>query len=407
MDLRSAVGSATLKTFIAISAAHALGDCLGGVWPMFKMLAGVDLAAAGVITTVATIAGTMMQPVFGHWADRGHQRTCIVLGTWLTAMVLLFGPMARYLDLNHPLVWVALCVVLLLIRTGQGMYHPAGASLAGSTSAGRRSTLVSIYIMCGMTGFSLSHLTFSWVYVKLDRELEWLIIPVGLIMLAVMVWCRPRENHHEDRPSIGAMLSRIWELRGKLFELYIVLSLVSGIGFGFIFIMPELARDFGYSNWIVKGGGHVMLVFGSAIVIIPVGMIADRVGRKRVLIITLAMGIGLFYFLLLTPWVTGRQFLEWEFLVLLFLTGGFTGCPNPLGVAHGQALDPKHQSMITGVLMGLAWALGAVIPTIVGFVAKQQEYGPVDALIWTGLGYFVALWLAFWIPRTPRETAAA
>ena len=396
--MRDTIRSTTLKTFIAISVAHALADCAGGVWPMFKKLAEIDLRAAGVIATVGTIIGCTLQPFFGHWADRGRARTCVLLGAWLAMASLLFGPIARYLDVNSLPVWGLLLVIMVTIRTGQAMYHPAGASLAGSTATKRRSTFVSLYIMCGMIGFSLSHLSFSVVYDWLDQRTEWLFVPLGLVMLGVGWWCRPRESKHEEPPSLGAMLRPLWNLRRKLFALYIMLSLVSGVGFGWIFIMPEFAEGKEYATWIVNGGGMLAMVFGSAVVIIPVAMLADRFGRKRVIIVTLTIGIALFYLV-----VAGPRLPEWAFLALLFLAGGFTGCPNPLGVAHGQALDVKHSSMITGVLMGLAWALGAIGPTIVGFLAKQPTLRPEGALMWTGIGYFVALGFALWIPRTPRH----
>ena len=62
--------NATVGTFIAVVVAHIMVDFMGmSVWPVYKTLAGLDVAKAGWIATVIGMSGTALQPVFGLIAD--------------------------------------------------------------------------------------------------------------------------------------------------------------------------------------------------------------------------------------------------------------------------------------------------------------------------------------------------
>ena len=87
----------TVGTFIAVVVAHVMADFMGmSVWPVYKTLAGLDVAKAGWIATVIAMSGTAMQPLFGSSADRFGARRIILLGALLTSFALLLGPLADH-----------------------------------------------------------------------------------------------------------------------------------------------------------------------------------------------------------------------------------------------------------------------------------------------------------------------
>ena len=155
--------NATVGTFIAVVVAHIMVDFMGmSVWPVYKTLAGLDVAKAGWIATVIGMSGAALQPLFGLIADRFGPRRVILLGTLLTSFALLLGPLVDYqsaLDSRLPTLfglsgfYLVVFMILAAGRLGQDMFHPSGAGLAGSFSARRGSMFVAVFIAVGSIGF--------------------------------------------------------------------------------------------------------------------------------------------------------------------------------------------------------------------------------------------------------------
>ena len=96
-SLEADVTRRTVGTFIAVVIAHVMVDFMGmSVWPVYKTLAGLDVAKAGWIATVVAMSGTALQPLFGSIADRFGARRIILLGALLTSFALLLGPLADH-----------------------------------------------------------------------------------------------------------------------------------------------------------------------------------------------------------------------------------------------------------------------------------------------------------------------
>src|SRR5689334_8631742 len=104
--------SAALKTLVSLALAHLILECYAGVWPIYKHLAHIDLYTAGMIAAVSSVSASLLQPLFGVWADRGYARGMVLLGTGLTLLTVLLGPVAGYAQALGP---IGLVVVLTAI----------------------------------------------------------------------------------------------------------------------------------------------------------------------------------------------------------------------------------------------------------------------------------------------------
>jgi hypothetical protein len=49
-------------------------DFFTGIWPIYKTIAGIDLAQAGLITGISGFFGEFLQPFFGYFSDRGLRK---------------------------------------------------------------------------------------------------------------------------------------------------------------------------------------------------------------------------------------------------------------------------------------------------------------------------------------------
>ena len=370
----------TYRTFVALAMCHWLGDCFGGgAWPMFKKLAGLDLSRAGLIATVTLLVGAGLQPFFGQLSDGGRQRPLFILGTTLAACGVLLGTATFVRPYMGEDAWYwFLFGIMLTACVGQGMYHPAGTSAAGNLSEGRRSVLVSLFIACGMSGFALSQGLFSFFYRRLDAHTEWLLLPAAAIILYAIWHFHPDPRHLSHGKSLRERLRIVASVRGPLTRLFVIQVMMGAMFHSFIFLMPEFFQERGCPGWMIYGGGYFFWVGGTALLMIPIGHRADVANAKGVLMLCAAAAVILYGVTVLsTPaW--------WLYIPILLITGGVAGGVNPVCVAMGQHLAPRHASLVSGILMGLAWATASPALWLAGWLAEQEWSGVIGTLLAMG-----------------------
>ena len=393
--------SPEVKAFVSLAAAHTMVDGFSNIWPIFKKLAGLDLAWAGLIAAVVNVLTSALQPIFGLWSDHGYRRHLVLIGSALVCLMVLLGPISRYPGfMHHPSGYATMFTLLLVAKFGLSMFHPPAVSLAGSTSLDRKSMLVSLFIAFGMVGMGSSHLMFSKVYLSLDRRTEILLIPGIAIVLWVALWCRVPQRRIPGPLGLRTMLGKLAGLPGRLIVLWVIQVLTSTVFMSTFFLMPEFMEERGLSQQWVNGGALAVWMTGSVAMMVVVGHIADRLGRRRVLFVCLLVGAAAFYAATQAPRLSAPVL-----LALMFLTGGMIGSANPVVVSLGQHLAPAYQSLITGVLMGFAWAAASPSLWVAGYLVKCG-FSCGDTLALMGTGMVVAVLLVLFTPGLGGRSAA-
>lgn len=360
----------------------------------------MDLQLAGAFATIALLIGAALQPVFGIWADHGHERRFVLLGAALSSLGMLFGSIALLADnWGESTTLILLFVALLLVRIGQGMFHPAGASVAGSISQDRRSTFVAAFIAFGMFGFAFCQLFYSWADQLLDGQTAWMLIVAGFIVLLGVMWMKPLQATTRRPIEFRDVGKALHAIRGPLLAMYFIQVLMSAVHFAIFFLMPEFVASKGYPTWLVEGGAWLFFILGSAVIMVPMGHWADRYGRKRLIVCCLAGSLVMFYLM-----VASDRMPVPLFCLIVMLAGCCLNSINPLGVSLGQQLAPKNASVISGVLMGLAWAPASFAQFISGSMAELDFFGPAGALLAFGILIVPAIFLTLWLPtdHSPR-----
>jgi FSR family fosmidomycin resistance protein-like MFS transporter len=400
----SSRGSVAVGTFVAVAIAHTMADFMGtSVWPVYKTLAGLDVAKAGWIATVIAMSGTALQPLFGSIADRFGARRVILLGVLLTSFALLLGPLTDYretLDRMLPTLfglsgfYLIVFMILAAGRLGQDMFHPAGAGLAGSFSVRYGSTSLAVFIAVGSIGFGLSQIVFGAVYNNFGHHTEILFIPAAVLWAFVWLRCRPAEAQRKDRISLAASFGALRPVAKPILSLFLILGISSGVMSGLFFLMPEFAHEKGYPTWIGHGGAFGLIVLGATVFMVPIAQLADRIGRRRTLMAMMILSAVSYHAIVrLTLPVPA-------FIVLCIAGGAFLGTVNPLGVAFGQRIAPRENvSIVSAILMGWAWCLGGTVPSIVGEFYQRLGNNATQALMWLGFANIVMVLLGFLLPK--------
>ena len=334
-------GSMAAGTFVAVALAHVMVDFMGmSVWPVYKTLAHLDVAKAGWIATVIAMSGTALQPLFGSMADRFGARRVILMSVLLTSFALFLGPLADYRETIDRLLpslfglsgfYLVLFVILAAGRLGQDMFHPAGAGLAGSFSIRRGSMFLSIFIAVGSIGFGLSQILFRTVYTHLGHHTEALLIPVAILWALVWKNCRPSRLAGAGRITVFASILALRPVAKPILFLFLILGISSGVISGLFFLMPEFAHEKGYTAWIGQGGAFGLIILGSTLFMVPLGHLADRVGRRRMLIAMSILSAISYHAIvrLILP--------EAAFILLCIVGGSFMGMVESAGCLSGAA----------------------------------------------------------------------
>lgn len=374
---------------------HLIVDVMIGIWPIYKTMAHMDLALAGLIAGVCAFIGEGMQVFFGALSDKGYRKSLICVGVVVASSSLLFP------HVEGP---VFLFLLYLLTCFGSGAFHPAAVSHMGMLTVRRKSLYIAIFASGGALGLASSQLIFSYFYQRLDGSTAYLLLPLALIVLLIALYPfaqGPALLKTEKKP-ISWDGVKLFFASKDLINLYFCQVCISSIFWGIIFLLPDLLISRGYEDWICLGGGHFCFIFGGALMMIPSGYLADRYSAKSVLVgavITGSLLFYTFYFIpLLPPLFT---------LILLFLMGAALGIVNPISVAQGHRLMPSHPGLISAIMMGLAFCVSESIgPGGGGFLSEFfTEDAAAKALAIIGLLSIPALRNALSL-SSGKETAS-
>ncbi|WP_372699527.1 MFS transporter [Arthrobacter sp. JSM 101049] len=149
-----------------------------------------------------------------------------------------------------------------------------------------------------------------------------------------------------------------------------------------------------------SGIGAAMYVLGACLGALVFGYLTDRLGRKKLFMITLALYLA-------ATACTGLATEAWMFYVFRFLTGaGIGGEYAAINSAIDELIPSKHRGRIDIIVNGTFW-LGAIGGSLLSIIALDTDIFPVD-LGWRltfGLGLVLGLVILLVrrsVPESPR-----
>ena len=332
---------------ITLMLGHLTVDSYVGIIPvLYPVLIGrfdLNFATVGLISLAYSGTAAISQPLFGVIADRyGTHFTGISLA-WTAITFALVGFVPTF-----PLLVALACASGL----GSGAFHPFGALDVRALLPKRsRSAGMSIYVTAGTVGVAIGPLIGIALFSLFGLHgTGWLVIP-GIATGAYLLW-RMRKvtpssaTERKAAPAsrqvvpmlaiaavIGVMMSRSWTV--YVFQTF----------------TPTWYKDLGYGPEFY-GPLVTTLVLSSAIGTVGCGALADRYGRRTVIIGTLILSIPavLLYTLFPGPWgfVTG------------IAIGFLAASTAPLMLLMAQQLMASRAGLASGLVMGLGFVTGAV-----------------------------------------------
>lgn len=378
-------------TLFFLGLSHLLVDFMIGIWPIYKTLAGLDVAIMGLIAAFSVFIGEAFQLFFGMLSDKGFRKILIITGLSLTPLSVLIS----YTD-NYYLLFFLFQIVCI----GSGAFHPSAASLASSLSKNYKGVFITLFALGGAIGFALSQIVFSHFYLNYNTKTWSLMIPAFLLAILLISYSLDPEFQRDKKKTSNNLAFSLQSItsffkRKHLRSLYFIQICNQIVVWAFIFLLPDILLARGADNWLVYGGGHLIFIAGYAFMLLPSGFIADKYSYKNVIITATALGAVFFFLFLKFPFISKNAL-----LTLLFLIGASIMVINPLVLAYGNKLYPKESGSISGFLMGFAWCIANPLGQAgSGLLTKLfTDDAAAKALSIIGIFFLIGLGITFLLP---------
>lgn len=367
--------------------AHFLNDgianYLPGILPFLVAARHVPLGLAGGFMT-ALLLGQSLQPLTGWLADRVGGRLFILGGLALSTMS------AVAVGWAHS-VWL---VVVFLIMTGIGntAFHPQAVSMARKQVGPRQNLDLAIFLGGGELGRGLGPLLAGFVVSQWGLTWLWLMSIPWMVTLAVLWRVIPQA---EARARLKQSIQWRRHVRPAL-SLLAFSSVRAATIYEVVTLSPILWHEHGGS--LVGGAFLVTTLIGVGISgNLLGGWATDRFGRKAVLIgtsIVSAVSLAVF---------SVAQGL-WLLPVLAIMGSALFGSSSAT-MMIGQDIFDENPAMGSGVALGLANGLGAIMVLPLTYLAVQwHAIGTIGILIAMTLVTFPAIWA---LPLGPKTGVAS
>lgn len=366
--------------------AHFFVDTMLGVWPIYKSMAQLDMAKAGLIVAAGAFIGEGSQLFFGAYSDKGYRKIFIIGGLVLA--------MANTC-LTYSSGYMGLFFLYLVTCIGSGSFHPCAASLVSGLIPARRSLLMTVFATGGSLGMATSQLTYNQAHVFFEGHTAFLIIPALLLVLILVFYPFPQVIQSvSHRPSLKDFAD--FFKNRPLRSLYFSQVANQSILWGTIFILPDALKTMGYSDWISYGGGHFFFIMGGACMMIPGGYLADLYSARHVMLIGGVLSCAIFYFIIFAGGISLAII-----LTALFLLGATLALMNPIAVSLGVKMEPDRSGAVSAFLMGLVWCVSEALgPGGVGVLSTIfDDYAPVKALAVLGTLFLAQIYGTVRLPK--------
>jgi FSR family fosmidomycin resistance protein-like MFS transporter len=375
-----------------LSIGHAAADlCQGAVpalLPFFVLQRNWSYAAAGVLVLAMTVGSSVIQPLFGAVADRLEVRWLMPGGVLLAGIgIALAGVVQSY----------ALTVlVVALSGIGVAAFHPEGARFANHASGARRGTGMSLFSVGGNVGFALGPILATPLVLLLGLEGTIPLVVLPAIAAVLLLQGLPRmqalaasagqraASAGEDRPRDD------WNAFSRLGG---VIAMRTGVYFGLQSFVPLWFVTHLDSTEAAGNTALTAMLVAGAVGTLVGGRLVDRIGRRAVLVGSMALMVPLLPLFVVSGSVLAG--------VLLAAIGFVTIMSFSVTVVMGQEYLPRRIGLASGVTLGAAIGLGGVFAALLGVLADAAG---LSAVMWTvALLPIPGILLAFTLPLTPQE----
>ena len=377
---------------LSLSVGHFINDAysnfLGPLLPFLVPKLNLSIAEAGWLAAILVISSSFTQPLYGYISDRYLKRAFVVFSPLVTALFM------SCLGLANSYAMLA----LLLICGGVGIasFHPQGAAMTALASRNRKGLGMSIFVTSGTIGYSLGPILITYTVLWFGLERSYFVMIPGLIVFAMLFFLVPSTDHSSKvavKQGLRQSLSAVWQ---PLSQLYVLVVIRSAVQMCFVNFLPLYLSHKGLSP-LMAGKVTTLFLFFGALGGFSGGTLADKFGGKNVISFSMLFSTPLIMSFLLTDGASSYLLLALGGVVLLSTA--------PVNVVMAQNLMPHNASVVSALMMGVAWGVGGMFVPLIGRIADAAGLG--RALMVVALLPLLGFAIAVFLPRERATEAVA
>jgi FSR family fosmidomycin resistance protein-like MFS transporter len=382
------------RAMALLSSGHLATDFANGalpaLLPFLKERFSLSYTAVGGIVLASQVSSSLIQPLFGLWSDRRG-------AMWLLPAGVAVVGIGTALAADAPSYWIVLLLVLLA-GVGSAAFHPEGSKFAGLVSGRKRASGMAWFSIGGNLGYALGPVATTAVIASLGLRGGFLLAVPSVAVAAAILAATPYLRGFAPEPGAGRAHKGEDDPRAMKLLLGVI-SLRSVAWFGLITFVPLWEVALGHSK---AHGNHLLalMLFAGGVGTLVLGPLADRIGRRPVLLGSVVATGPLVLVFVLVGGILGA--------VALALIGACVVGTFGVTMVMGQEYMPRHIGTASGLVIGLSVGLGGVAAVALGRLADATSLR--TALFVAAAAPILAVLLAALLPSgraRPRLEPAA
>ena len=386
---------------VTVAAAHFVHDGFADVvyvlLPLWAAEFSLSFAQVGIIRTAYSGGMALFQIPAGLLAERTGERWVLVMGTLVTA--------AGFIIAGAAGGFISLLVILLVAGLGSGVQHPLASSIVSKAyETGRRRAALGTYNFSGDLGKVAVPAVVALLAVAIGwRTAAGLYGAVG-IGAAVAIWALLSRLEIGTRPTPREIADRAsgsgWGIRDpRGFQALTLIGMIDNATRSpFLTFLPFLLINYKGATMAGVGGAMALLFAGGAVGKFVCGLMAERVGIIRAVVVTEAATTLGILAVLASP-------LHVAYVVLVPLGIALNGTSSVLYGTVAELVTPERRSRAYSLYYTVTIATSAIAPTVYGVLG--DAVGVPATLTVVGLMVLVTIPLCLVLRSAVAEPARA
>ncbi len=385
-----------------ITAGHMMTHWYPATFYLLLPLIGADLglnfAQIGSILTCQSAAGALSNVPGGMIVDSIGRKGLLMAAA-------LFWVGIPYLAMGFAHAYWVLLLCAALVGIGNNIWHPTAIPLLAQSFPRRRGLVVSLHAMGGNLGDAIAPLVVGAMLAILGwRNVVILnVVPGVLAAIVILLWLgRIDEGRDREERANRKQADVLASVRMLLANRTVLMLSLGGCVRAMtastllIFLPLFLADDLGYSPAAIGACLFTLQAAGFAAAPIT-GHLSDRMGRRRIIMSSLAMSAIVMLFMA----VAGKSA---AFVFFVAFLGLFLFAVRAVLQAWLLDATPRHLGGTSiGILFGTQAAGAAIGPLVGGVLA--DHYGIMAVFYFLAGTIVLANMFIFFTPPAPENAA--